>query len=86
MATSGVDTVTAELFYTKKRPTPLQTVKLYAQANIDGETVQVPVIPCDEYEQAFAWHHFVPSEAFLFRGQPGGGGKPANAKPKKKQK
>ena len=52
-----------------------------AKASIDGETVQVPVIPCDEYEQAFAWHHFVPAEAFLFRGQPGGGGgKPARAK------
>ena len=85
VATSGVDTVTAELFYTQKRPSPLQTINLYAQANIDGETVQVPIIPCDEYEQAFAWHHFVPAEAFLFRGQPGGG-KPANVKPKKKQK
>ena len=86
VATSGVDTVTAELFYTKKRPSPLQTINLYAQANIEGETVQVPVIPCDEYEQAFAWHHFVPAEAFLFRGQPGGGGgKPVHAKPKKQK-
>ena len=86
VATSGVDTVTAELFYTKKRPSALQTVKIYAQAKIDGTTVHVPVIPCDEYEQAFAWHHFVPAEAFLFRGQPGGGGKPANPKQKQKKK
>ena len=81
MATSGVDVVTAELTYTGKRPANIQPVKVFARAKIDGQTVRVPVVPCDEYEQAFAWHHLVPAADFLFRGQPGGG-KPAKPKPK----
>ena len=76
VATSGVDTVTAELSYAGKRPAEIHPVKVFARAEINGRTVRVPVVPCDEYEQAFAWHHLVPAAEFLFRGQPGGG-KPA---------
>ena len=81
VATSGVDVVTAELTYVGKRPANIQPVKVFARAKIDGQTVRVPVVPCDEYEQAFAWHHLVPAADFLFRGQPGGG-KPAKPQPK----
>jgi hypothetical protein len=38
---------------------------VFASAEIDGRTVRVPVLPCDEYEQAFAWKHLVPAESFL---------------------
>ena len=68
VATSGVDMVTAELFYTGRRPTEIRPVSLSARATINGETVRVPVAPCDEYEQAFAWRHLVPAKSFLFRG------------------
>ena len=70
VATSGVDMVTAELFYTGRRPTEIRPVSLSARATINGETVRVPVAPCDEYEQAFAWRHLVPAPSFLFRGLP----------------
>jgi hypothetical protein len=81
VATSGVDLVTAELSYAGRRPTGVRPVEVFAKAEIDGRTVRVPVVPCDEYEQAFAWRHLVPADAFLLRGQPGGG-KPAKARQK----
>ena len=79
VATSGVDVVTAQLFgqgawIPRPRPT-----KVFATTKIDGKTVRVPVVPCDEYEQAFAWKHLVPAESFLVTSQ-GGGKKKENRK------
>ena len=48
----------------ERMPLP-ETVEVFARAEVNGATVRVPVQPCDEYEQAFAWHHLVPAEAFL---------------------
>ena len=65
VATSGVDVVAAELFAEGapiRKPRPVQ---VFAAARIGGRTVRVPVVPCDEYEQAFAWSHLVPAETFL---------------------
>ena len=73
VATSGVDTVTAELSFKGRRQEPIQPLQLFAKATIGGRTVRKPVIPCDEYEQAFTWRHLVPARSFLFRGLPGGG-------------
>ena len=70
VATSGVNTVTAELSFKGKRKEPIQPLTLYARATINGRIVRKPVIPCDEYEQAFAWRHLVPARTFLFRGLP----------------
>ena len=77
----GADAVTTRLFYTGRRMLPIQSVGLYARAEVCGRTMRVPVTPCDEYEQAFAWTHLVPAEAFLLRGLPGG---PARKKPAKR--
>ena len=68
--TSGVDSVTAVLSYTGTVGKEIQPIKLFASATINGQTVRHPVMPCDEYEQAFAWKHLVPAEDFLFRGFP----------------
>ncbi len=72
VATSGVDAVTADVFFTGRRPEPVQPLELSATASIGGRTVRMPVVPCDEYEQAFAWRHLVPARNFLYRGVPGG--------------
>ena len=75
VVTAGVDRVTARLSLAddmlprdlpanKGMPFPIE---LFARAEIDGRTVRVPVVPCDEYEQAFAWKHLVPAGSFLFR-------------------
>ena len=68
--TSGVDSVTAVLSYTGTVGKEIQPIKLFASATINGQTVRHPVMPCDEYEQAFAWKHLLPAEDFLFRGSP----------------
>ena len=68
--TSGVDTVFATLSYTGSIGKEIQPIKLFASATIGGKTVRHPVMPCDEYEQAFAWKHLLPAEDFLFRGFP----------------
>ena len=68
--TSGVDEVTSYLTYKGTVGKEIQPIKIFASATINGKTVRHPVMPCDEYEQAFAWKHLVPAEEFLFRGFP----------------
>ncbi len=65
--TSGVDRISASLEYVGRGPRGTAPCTLYATTTINGKTVDVPVIPCDEYEQAFAWKHLVPAETFLLR-------------------
>jgi len=86
VVTSGVDVVTAQLFSKGKGVPVPSPAQVFATAEIGGKTVRVPVVPCDEYEQAFAWKHLVPAETFLMTLQGGGGGgkkPPAKAAPKK---
>ena len=70
VATSGVDRVTAKLIYHGDVPLKMKPVKLTARAKIGDAVVRVPVVPCDEYEQAFAWRHLLPSWSF-FANAPG---------------
>ena len=70
VATSGVERVTALLTYTGSKYLAPQPVKVYARGNINGRTVRREVIPCNEYEQAFAWRHLVPAESFVLRAVP----------------
>ena len=74
---SGVDRVTASLTFLGRGRRDTAPCSLFAHAKINGKTVRVPVTPCDEYEQAFAWKHLVPAESFKLRTR-GGGGKNRN--------
>jgi len=65
VATSGVDVVAAQLFANGAPVPEPRPAQVFATAEIDGRTVRVPVAPCDEYEQAFAWKHLLPAETFL---------------------
>ena len=71
VATSGVDVITAQLFANGPRIPEPRPAQAFATAQIDGKTMLVPVVPCDEYEQAFAWKHLVPAETFLITSQGG---------------
>ena len=71
VATSGVDRITAELTYVGRKPVELRQVGVSARGRIGGAIVRRKVVPCDEYEQAFAWKHFVPAESFVMRATPG---------------
>ena len=70
VATSGVERVTATLSYTGAKPLGVREVKLYAYSQISGRTVCREIVPCNEYEQAFAWRHLVPAESFVMRAIP----------------
>jgi hypothetical protein len=70
VATSGVERVTALLTYTGGKYLAPQPVKVYARGNINGRMVRREVMPCNEYEQAFAWRHLVPAESFVLRAVP----------------
>ena len=63
--------MTAQLFSQRGGVPKPRPVEVFASAEIDGRTVRVPVVPCDEYEQAFAWKHLVPAKTFLITSQGG---------------
>lgn len=46
---------------------PATNMSFFASAQIDGRRVTVPVVPANEYNQAFAWDHLVPARDFLFK-------------------
>ncbi len=71
VVTAGTDSVTAALTPAEPRRLEIHPVRIEASAVIDGKTVRHPVVPCDEYEQAFAWKHLVPADDFLLDMLPG---------------
>ena len=84
VATSGVDRISVMLTYVGRKPLELQKVKISARGRIAGEIVRREVVPCDEYEQAFAWLHLVPAESFLMRATPGKYSQKVKGKERKK--
>ena len=80
VATSGVERITAELTYVGRKPVELCPVEVFARGKINGNMVRKQVVPCDEYEQAFAWKHFVPAKSFVMRATPGNLPPPRKAK------
>ena len=54
-----------------ERPGVPTNLTLYASAVVDGCRVQVPVVPANEYNQAFAWDHLVPARTFMLKSVPG---------------
>ena len=65
VATTGVERVAAKLVYKGRQAVEMRPARLTARAMIGGKVVRVPVTPCDEYEQAFAWKHLVPAPSFF---------------------
>lgn len=41
--------------------------EMRAWAKVGGRKVVVPVVPADEYNQAFAWDHLLPARSFVFK-------------------
>jgi hypothetical protein len=70
VATSGVERITAELTYVGRKPVEFCKVGVSARGKINGRMERRKVVPCDEYEQAFAWKHLVPARYFLMRATP----------------
>ena len=52
----------------KQRASPfVQELQFTASAQINGKTQTVRIQPADEYNQAFAWDHLLPTHAFDVR-------------------
>ena len=85
VATSGVDRVSVMLTYVGRKPLEMRKVKVSARGKIGGKMVRRDVVPCDEYEQAFAWRHLVSAESFLMRATPGEVPQKHNRKPQRKR-
>ncbi len=66
-----------------KQPCAPTNFTVTASGVVRGFHVKVPVVPANEYNQAFAWNHLVPARSFAFVGLPGQKPKP---RPKPKQK
>jgi hypothetical protein len=45
----------------------VQELQFTASAQINGKTQTVRIQPADEYNQAFAWDHLLPTHAFDVR-------------------
>lgn len=68
-ASSNEVTVTAiSKFNRAVAPT---NVTILASGVVNGVHVEVPVVPANEYNQAFAWDHLVPARSFMLIGLPG---------------
>ena len=81
VATAGVERVVAKLVYKGRQAVEMRPVRLTAKATIGGAVVRVPVVPCDEYEQAFAWKHLVPAPSFFMNAPAAPKGSPKPRKP-----
>ena len=68
--TGGVERITAKLVYRGLEKADMRQVKMTARAKVGDEILRVPVLPCDEYEQAFAWKHLLPASAFTLNAPP----------------
>ena len=64
-----------------QKPGVPTNITLTASAVVDGRRVEVPVVPANEYNQAFAWDHLVPARRFVLKSLPGTPPRPAPPKP-----
>ena len=67
---AGSNTLSIAVISRAKGTHPPVPVEISASATFDGYLTRVPVIPCDEYNQAFAWDHLLPARTFLFKALP----------------
>lgn len=75
LLTVGVVRASIDLRYQGRPNSAIRAIEIFARADIGGKLRRVPVQPCNEYEQAFAWKHLIPARTFIMRGQGGGGGR-----------
>ena len=67
---AGTNMLKVALISKQRRPQPVQELQFSASAQINGRTQTVRIQPADEYNQAFAWDHLLPTHAFDVRTWP----------------
>ena len=64
---AGTNMLKVALVSKQPSPQPVQELQFTASAQINGKTQTVRIQPADEYNQAFAWDHLLPTHAFDVR-------------------
>ena len=67
---AGTNMLKVALVSKQRNPQPVQELQFTASAQIGGKTQTVRIQPADEYNQAFAWDHLLPTHAFDVRTWP----------------
>ena len=67
---AGTNMLKVALISKQRNPQPVQELQFTASAQINGKTQTVRIQPADEYNQAFAWDHLLPTHAFDVRTWP----------------
>ena len=80
---AGTNMLKVALISKQRNPQPVQELQFTASAQIGGKTQTVRIQPADEYNQAFAWDHLLPTHAFDVRTWPNPN---ASERPRDRQK
>ena len=64
---AGTNMLKVALVSKQPSPQPVQELQFTASAQVNGKTQTVRIQPADEYNQAFAWDHLLPTHAFDVR-------------------
>ena len=67
---AGTNMLKVALVSASRMSHPVQELQFTASAQIGGKTQTVRIQPADEYNQAFAWDHLLPTHAFDVRTWP----------------
>lgn len=73
---AGTNAITVTIFSKVKKHVPVRPVEITATIVGKDNKAAIPVRPCDEYNQAFAWDHLLPARTFMFTSLGGGQKKP----------
>ena len=83
---AGTNMLKVALISKQRRPQPVQELQFNASAQVNGKTQTVRIQPADEYNQAFAWDHLLPSHAFDVRILPNPNAWKDEQRPRNRQK
>ena len=67
---AGTNMLKVALVAKQRNPQDVKELQFNASAQINGKTQTVRIQPADEYNQAFAWDHLLPAQAFAVRTWP----------------
>ena len=83
---AGTNMLKVALISKQRRPQPVQELQFTASAQVNGKAQTVRIQPADEYNQAFAWDHLLPSHAFDVRILPNPNAWKDEQRPRNRQK
>ena len=83
---AGTNMLKVALVSKQRSPQPVQELQFTASAQVNGKAQTVRIQPADEYNQAFAWDHLLPSHAFDVRILPNPNARKDEQRPRNRRK